>query len=428
MCSNSAIPSGNFCVSQPHVAYILLWYPLFTQPFIFREVQSLKAQGFPLSVYSLYGASLAECSEEMRATAPQTHTLGLKALFSVVGELLRQGLCHPRRTVRILRTCLCRKWPSLEVFGENLWACCAGFYLARCFREAGIDHIHAPWPRGTATAAWVVSQCSGIPFSTAARGDNLNPADPDLVDKLVAACRIRANNRADEERIKALLPPAQQHKTCLVYNSLTLPMLQQAPVPMQSLIRLLAVGRFDITKGFEYLLQACALLKQQGIAFQLTLAGGGGRWLGLGQLEPQLKKLRTELDLEQEVSMPGIVSHELLPQILLESDIFVAPCVIHDSGRRDGIPNTVIEALAYGLPTVTTDINALPEIVRNGETGLTVPQKDPVALAAALRQMIEKPEEARRMGRQGCQLVRTMFDPQSNARALCAFFVNAEKE
>lgn len=413
---------------QVHVAYILLWYPLFTQPFIFREVQSLKALGYPLSIYSLYGTSLDECSAEMRTAAPQTHTLGLKALLPLLGEFGRQLLRHPLRTVRILRTSLCRRWPSMEVFGENLWACFGGFYLARLFREAGIDHIHAPWPRGTATAAWVASQCSGIPFSTAARGDNLNPADADLVDKLQAACCIRANNRADEERIKALLPPAHQHKIHLVYNSLTLPQSELALVPMHSPIRLLAVGRFDITKGFDYLLQACALLKQQGIVFQLTLAGGGGRWLGLGRLGPQLKKLCTELNLEHEVSMPGLISHELLPQLLLESDIFVAPCVIHASGRRDGIPNTVIEALAHGLPTITTDINALPEIVHNGETGLTVPEKDPVALAAALRQMIEKPEEARRLGRQGSQLVRAMFDPESNARALCALFAHAGKE
>lgn len=428
MCPYSASPAGDSCTPPVHVAYILLWYPVFTQPFIFRELESLKALGYPLSVYSLYGLSLAECSAEMRAAAPLTHTLGLKALLPLVGELLRQLLCHPLRTARILRSSLWRKWSSLEVFGENLWACVAGFSLARRFLGAGIDHIHAPWPRGTATAAWVASQCSGLPFSTAARGDNLNPLDPDLVDKLRAACAIRANNRADEERIKALLPPAQQHKTCLVYNSLTLPVLEQAPVPMQTPIRLLAVGRFDITKGFEYLLEACALLKQQGMAFHLTLAGGGGRWLGLGQLEPQLKKLRTELGLNQEVSMPGLVSHEFLPRLLLESDIFVAPCVIHSSGRRDGIPNTVIEALAYGLPTVSTDINALPEIVIQGKTGLTVPQKDSVALAAALCQMIENPEEARRMGREGSQLVRAMFDPKSNARALRAFFVNAGKE
>lgn len=414
--------------SSPHVAYVLLWYPVFTQPFIFREVQGLKALGYPLQVYSLYGLSLRECSPEMAQVASQTITLGLKALLPILGEVLRQWLMHPVRMARIFYRSLCHKWPSLEMLGENAWAWAAGVYLARCFREAGIDHIHAPWPRGTATAAWVASQLSGIPFSTAARGDNLNPADPDLLDKLMAARCIRANNKADESRIKAMLPLAMQHKVCLIYNSLTLHVQGSAAVPMQPPIRLLAVGRFDITKGFEYLLQACKILKDDGLDFHLTLAGGGGRWLGLGQLGPQLKRLCAELGIEAQVTMPGLLTHEALPAILLDSDIFVAPCVIHASGRRDGIPNTVIEAMAYGLPTVSTDVNALPEIVRNGETGLTVPEKDPVALAAAVRYMVEYPQEARRMGQQGSHMVRDMFRPEHNVRLLRDMFIHTTKD
>lgn len=424
---SSVHPNFNASSPPPHVAYILLWYPLFTQPFIFREVEGLRRLGYPLSVYSLYGQSLGQCSSEMRTVAPATHTLGLRALGNVLWAVLCQLVLHPVRLWRISRKALWHRWPSFEVLGENAWAWAAGIYLARSLKEAGIDHIHAPWPRGTATAAWVASQLSGIPFSIAARGDNLNPADPDLVDKLRAAVCIRANNRADEVRIQALLPPAEQHKTYLIYNSLTLRVQGQAAVPMQAPVQLLALGRFDITKGFEYLLEACKILKDQDLSFQLTLAGGGGRWLGLGKLGPKLKKMRADLGLQDCVRMPGLISHTDLPATLLRSDIFVAPCVIHASGRRDGIPNTVIEALAYGLPTVATDINALPEIVRHHETGLSVPEKDPVALAAALRYLMEHPQEARQLGHKGSQLVQTMFDPDHNVRHLAIMFTQTVK-
>lgn len=415
-------------VDFPVLAYVLLWYPVFTQPFIFREVQGLKAMGYPVQVFSLYGSSLKKCSPEMCQVASQTETLGIQALFCILGELLRQCIRQPARMWRIFRSTLWHRWPSLEVLGENAWAWAVGPYLARRFQQEGITHIHAPWPRGTATAAWVASQLSDIPFSTSARGDNLNPADPDLVNKLLAAACIRTNNKADAERIKALLPPGCQDKICLVYNSLTLDVQGQAAVSMQAPVRLLAVGRFDITKGFEYLLQACKILKDQGLVFHLVLVGGGGRWLGLGHLGAQLEQLCRDLGLTQHVSMPGLLSHKDLPSVLLHSDIFVAPCVIHASGRRDGIPNTVIEAMAYGLPTVSTNINALPEVVRNGETGLTVPEKDPQALAAALRYMMEHPAEARRMGRQGSALVQAMFDPQSNVRQLRDMFIHTVKD
>ncbi|WP_165175055.1 glycosyltransferase family 4 protein [Desulfovibrio sp. ZJ369] len=410
----------------PHVAYVLLWYPLFTQPFIFREVEGLKAR-LPLTVYSLYARNLRHCSTEMRAAAPAVRAFGSKAWPRFTLELLRQLLTHPVRLGRLFRRCMVRRWRSLETFGENLWAFSAGVYLGRLCREDGIDMIHAPWPRGTATAAWVAASIAGIPFSTSARGDNLEPADPDLGDKLRAALFVRANNAADQARIEHFDQGQAKNKTYLVYNSLTLPpppspdnetLLQRRPV------RLLAVGRFDVTKGFDVLLKACAILRERGLDFTLTLAGGGGTAMGLGPLEAALLKLRKDLGLEERVRMPGLVSHNELPRMLQEHDIFVAPCVVHASGRRDGIPNTVIEALAYGLPVVSTTVNALPEVVRDGRTGLTVPPNDPSALADAVIRLAEHPGEARVMGRNGHCLASEMFDHQTNNQRLAELFIS----
>lgn len=408
--------------ADPHVGYILLWYPLFTQPFIFREVEGLKKQGAPLTVYSLYGNCLRQCSPEMLAVAGQSRTHGVRSLPLFLCEFFRVLFRRPLTLLRLLRQCMFYRWPSWEILGENAWGFVAGVYLARLLREDGIDCIHAPWPRGAATAALVASALSGIPFSTSARGDNLNPADPDLLDKLRAAQFIRANNRADMERMRAMLPAACADKIHLVYNSLTLKVQGQCPVRMQSPVRLLAVGRFDITKGFEYLMEACRLLKEQGFAFHLTLAGGGGRSLGLGYVGPQLEKMRQEWGLESLVSMPGLITHEQLPGLFLEHDIFVAPCVIHASGRRDGIPNTIIEAMAYGMPVVSSNINAIPEVVRHGETGWLTPEKDAAALAEAVRHLAAHPEEARRMGDRGRALAAEMFDPEGNTQALGRLF------
>lgn len=407
----------------PHLAYVLLWYPLFTQPFLFREVEGLKALGMPLTVYSLFGQCLRECTPEMLAVAGQTRTHGARMLPAFLKEFVVQLARRPRTLLGLLRRCLFRRWPSWEVLGENVWGFLAGVYLARCLQKDGIDMIHAPWPRGTATAALVASILSGIPFSTSARGDNLNPADPDLVDKLVAAHCIRANNLADIERMRQMLPASCAAKIHLVYNSLTLKVSGQCPVSMHSPLRLLAVGRFDITKGFEYLLEACHILKAQGFAFHLTLAGGGGRILGLGNMGPQLDKLRRQWQLESLVTMPGLVTHDTLPELFLSHDIFVAPCVIHASGRRDGIPNTIIEAMAYGMPVVSTRIHAIPEVVHDGETGLLVPQKNAAALAASLRVLADNPEKARRLGENGRLHVARMFDPQTNTCALGHLFI-----
>lgn len=402
------------------VACILLWYPLFTQPFIFREVEGLRAHT-DLSVYSLYGANLTHCSEEMCAVANSVQRLGVRGLGHILAELAGQILIHPRRFFSLFRRHMLRRWPSLEIFGENLWAFCAGFVLARTFTAQKIDIIYAPWPRGTAQAAWVIHELTGIPFAMTVRGDNLMPADPDLLDKMAACALIRANNRADQVRIEKLGQEKALGKTALVYNSLTLPTqalsLEKEP-SAGDVCKLMALGRFDVTKGFDILLAACALLKTWGLSFHLTLGGGGGVAMGLGGLEGQLHKLAHELALDDCVSFPGLISHDKLPDILRRHDIFVAPCVIDPMGRQDGIPNTVIEAMSMGLPVIASSINALPEIVRHEETGLCVPQKDPHALACAIQRLAQERTLAKKLGENAAKLSRTLFDPASNCKTL----------
>lgn len=407
----------------PHIAVILLWYPLFTQPFIFRDVESLRSR-LPVSVITLYGRNLRHCSEEMKEAARDVHTMGTAALPTILSSFFITLCRHPLRLLHAAGKSLLYRWKSLETFGENLWAFLCGVHLARTLKEAGIDICYAPWPRGTTTAARTVYLLEGIPFATSARGDNLNPADPDLVDKLNDALFIRTNNAADARRITGLAP-ACADRLRLVYNSLSLEVDSTAQVPMQPPVRLLAVGRFDITKGFDILLKACGILKERGRSFRLTLAGGGGTALGLGHMTQTILDLRKQLGLEKLVDLPGIVSHDQLPDLIRSHDIFLAPCVIHESGRRDGIPNTVIEAMSFGLPVIATNINALPEIVRDGETGLLIPQKDPVALAGAICRLMDNPEEARALGRRGAAFAADMFSPEKNGDRLAVLFTES---
>lgn len=417
-------PEGALAAGLPHLAVVLLWYPLFTQPFIFREVEGL-AGIMPLEVYTLYGKNLRHCSSEMKKAVGRSHTYGSAKVGKICWEAVKQSLIRPGVIWKLFRRSLWRKWPNLETFSENLWAFLVGISLGKRFREDGIDFVYAPWPRGAATAAWVGATLAGLPFAIAARGDNLEPADPDLADKFTAAALIRANNDADRQRIEAFDRCQAKGRTALVYNSLTLPEPQEREPGLHRPLRLLSLGRFDVTKGFDVLLQACSILKQKGVDFRLTLAGGGGKVMGLGSMDKTLKEMRKNLGLEENVEMPGLVSHDQLPGLLASHDIFIAPCVIDESGRRDGIPNTVIEALAYGMPVIASDINALPEVVRNGETGILVPQREPAILADAIIDLADKPESAFRLGRNGARLANELFDPKANAGKLAALFAQA---
>ena len=413
----------------PHLAYVLLWFPLFTQPFIFREIKCLE-RFLPLEVYTLYGKNSRFWSDEMREANFRINRYGIRSLFNIIYSTILNFCKNPALMWKLFgESCLWR-WNSLEIFGENLWAFCVGADLAKRLKEDGIDLIYAPWPRGAATAARVASRLSGIPFMIAARGDNLNPADPDLELKFSDSLLIRTNNAADMQRIENFGEKKAHGKTCLVYNSLTLPPLaeneqSQKKSDDNNMLSLCAVGRFDVTKGFDDLLRACSILKKKGLKFRLTLVGGGGRVMGLGDLEKYLRNLRDELNLGDCVSMPGLVSHNELPNLLKTQDIFVAPCVIHKTGRRDGIPNTVIEAMACKLPVIGTNINALPEVIKDGETGLLVEEAQPGELARAIMKLADNPELARKMGENGSELARALFNCEKNARSLANLFIRA---
>ncbi len=403
----------------PRVAVILLWYPLFTQPFIFRDVQGLRAH-LPTDVYTLYGLNLRMCSKEMQAQASSASRLGVRSLPAILFSALKFFLKSPKRFCQLFKDNVCRPWANLEILGENLWAFFCGLHLAPILKARGTDYTYAPWPRGTTTCARTVFAVAGIPYITCVRANNLLPADPDLADKMRQAALVRTNNKADEKRIHAITPDT---RVDVIYNCLTLHVDSLAPVRMEKPVQILACGRFDITKGFDVLMKACGILHEQNIPFHLTLAGGGGKMMGLGGMDATIHELCTKLGLDDHVSFPGLVSHDAFPAMLKSHDIFIAPCVVAKDGQCDGIPNTLIEAMSFGLPVVASNVNAIPEIVRNEETGLLVPQRDPEALAKGIARFINDAGFARTCGQNGARLARELFSPEQNGALLANLFV-----
>ena len=177
--------------SALRVAYILLWFPEPSQTFVLEEVNTLVRLGLEVQVYSLYGPRRPGRIAGMAgALAPVSH-LGLAAAGNLIQDLRKAGRDWGPEAGRFLRQVLLRRWRSLETAGEALWAAVAGVHLAKEVQAAGIKHIHAPWADGPATAAWVASRLSGIPFSFSARARDLHPPDGALLEKLAAANLVR---------------------------------------------------------------------------------------------------------------------------------------------------------------------------------------------------------------------------------------------
>lgn len=406
---------------SPVVAYVSLWFPLFSETFIFREVIQLIELGLPIYVYTLYGERLKGCSDKMRAFSGPLIHMGMKEIFAIAAAFWRALLARPALVWRLLRESFFRRMRNLESQAENSWCFFAGFLLAEQCRRDKIELLHSPWANGPATAVWVASRLTGIPFGFTARAGDIYPEDGLLREKSRDASFIRTNNAANILWLQRFCPPERLDKLHLIYNGLTLDDIEKPDGrPMQPPYRLLAVGRLVSKKGFSYLLTALARLRRENIPVSLTLVGDGAL---RGRLIRQIRRL----GLQDVVDMPGHIPHDRLSALLRDHDVLVMPCVVNSNGGRDGIPNVIMEALSHNMPVVSTDVSAISEVVRHGETGLLVPQRDAQALALAIRQMLEDPEKAQAMAEAGSALVTQMFDNETNARALYDLYVDATR-
>ena len=396
------------------VAYILLWFPEPSQTFVLNEVNTLDKLGLDLTVYTLYGPRPAARVAGMGPVAAPVRRLGLAATGTLVKELAHLRSNWGSEARRFLAKVMVRRWRSLETAGEALWAALAGVHLARLLVADKITHIHAPWADGPATAAWVASHLTGIPFSFSARAGDIFPPDGALAEKIRAASFIRTNNQANISYL-AGLAEEERSKFRLVYNGVSLKDCLPAPAPMAPPVQILALGRFARTKGYDVLLRAAKMLEDMGLEFHLTLAGAGLRGA-------QLKYLAWRLGLGPRVSFPGFIPYDRVSALFAASDVFVMPCVIHSSSARDGIPNVIMEALLHRLPVVATDVSGISEVIRDRDTGLLVPQKDSVALAVAIKAMVGDRKAALEMAERGRALVFRQFDTEENHRKMRALF------
>ena len=390
----------------PRVAYILLWFPEPTQTFILDEVNTMAGLGLDLTVHTLYGPRPPRRVAGMAQVKVPVHHLGLASTRPLLGSLARLREDWGPEAPKFLRRVALRRWRSLETAGEALWAALAGVHLAGILCAHGINHIHAPWADGPATAAWVASHLSGIPFSFCGHAHDLYPPDGALREKLDAASFVRTISLANQRYLAGLAPEAAAkivHLTC----GMPLTAAPREPRDPAPPFHLLALGRLVEKKGFPVLLSACRYLKEWGVDFRLTLGGDGPE-------RRRLAALVQEYALGDRVTFLGHVPHNRVPDLFRRADQFIVPCQVTAGGDRDGLPVVILEALASGVPVVATAVNGINEAVIPGKTGWLVPPEDPRLLAEAMREALAHPGEARRRAVAGRQLVRREFDSATN--------------
>jgi len=181
----------------------------------------------------------------------------------------------------------------------------------------------------------------------------------------------------------------------------------------------ISISRLEPKKGLEFLIEAVAELKKRGRKIKAHLIGAVDTSIQASidygaELEHQIKKL----GLEEEVILHGMQMHEAIAPIMKASRAFVAPYVELESGDKDGIPTAILEALASGLPIVTTDSGSILEIVQDGVQALVTPQRDSAAYTEALDKLITNPSLERQLAKEARKRFDAEFDIKVTERRL----------
>jgi glycosyltransferase involved in cell wall biosynthesis len=145
---------------------------------------------------------------------------------------------------------------------------------------------------------------------------------------------------------------------------------------------ILAVGRLVEKKGFDQLVEACARLRDTGVEFECLIVGESG------SASASIRRLIDERGLGHRVRVQGPVTQVELRELYARAHVFALPCQVMEDGDRDGFPNVLAEAMAMGVPVVSTAISGIPEMIEDGTHGLLVRPRDPLGLAVALRRLL----------------------------------------
>jgi glycosyltransferase involved in cell wall biosynthesis len=285
-----------------------------------------------------------------------------------------------------------------------------------------VRHLHAHFAHGTTTITWLAACITGLPFSFTGHARDiyapeLNPHGW-LRRKLLAARFVVTCTEANVRHLRAIAPRATVH---LVYHGLSADftdlLARGDDGPRRNgRLRVLGVGRLVAKKGFDVLVDACAVLRERGIPFDALIVGQDDKD---GE---HLRRLIAELDLP--VALPGALSPAQLLDEYRRAGALCMPCRLLPSDR-DGIPNVLVEAMAAGAPVVATAVSGIPELIEHEVNGLLVAPEDPEALADALLRLHDDPELTRRLTQAARATVEERFDGERLANDLADLFRQA---
>jgi len=398
------------------LGYLYSRYPVLSQTFCDMEMLELERRGFELVVGSIHPPLTSIRHPHTRALKAPVHYAPPPSIVRLWEEKVRNENRWPHELVEAHE----RKYGAkvkTPTRARN------ASYFAELFRREGVEHFHVHFANRAAHTALFLKAISGIPFSITAHGQDFM-ADLGNDDLLCEICDAAEFVAVETEYSRGLMQarcPTAAQKIHRVYNGMDLTnFVGAAPKAATSApVEILSVGRLVAFKGFEYLIEACAQLRQRAISFHCEIIGDG-------PLREKLQHNIAELRFGDRVTLSGALPQDCVLERLQACDIFALASTTDDNGASDIFPTVIQEAMASARPVVSTTLAGIPESVIDNETGLLVPAGESGLFADALETLCRDGERRARYGAAGRSRVEQHFQVETTVDPLIQLLPTAK--
>jgi glycosyltransferase involved in cell wall biosynthesis len=399
------------------VAYVVVMFPCYSETFVLREIRELTRRGVEVTILSLRDFSEGDIEADARDLVPRTLYSRYLFSFALLRAHLHYLLRSPGAYLGTVATLTSELFWNPRQLIKNAGVFLKSVYFARMLHDGKIQHVHAHFANYPATSAYIISRLTGIPFTMTAHAHDIFQNQLLLATKLRLAKRLFAISGYNRDFIMRECPGVPPEKIEVLHSGLD---ISRVHIPRQGRGErgmILSLGRMVAIKGFDTLVRAVAILRDRIAPLRCVIVGEG-------PLRKELDRLIIGLGLGDVVELPGRLTDREIAGLMERCEVFVLPSRPADrgSGVMDGIPGSLMEAMALGIPVVSCPVSGIPELVAHEETGLLVPPGDERKLAEAIARLLGSEELKMRLGRAGREKVAREFDIVKTVNRLLEVF------
>jgi glycosyltransferase involved in cell wall biosynthesis len=399
--------------SKKTVGYILKKFPVLSETFILNELLELEAQGVPIHIFSLERPNDPRFHNDLpKLKTSISYVPNISDVTSLQKHFYRAANYYGKHFRKALAYVLKHSRPSL------MWRFLQSCYVANEARRFRIGHVHAHFATRPTSVAFLASMIADVPYSFTAHAMDIfkiHLSTKSLSKKIKKARFVVTVSEYNREHLMKFAD-GNRGKIVKIHNGIRLDSFKpNEEIDKKPLFIFICVARFVEKKGHRVLVEACDILRRQGLSFQCWL-------VGKGKLRSFIRSQIKTKNLSDCMKLLGPRSQVEVMNLYRSAHAYVLPCIVGSDGNRDGLPVSIVEALATGLPVITTPMTGNPEVIEENRNGLLVPFNDAKALAEAMGKLMKDSNLYERLRRNTRASVESRFDLHETTKMLTTLF------